>query len=203
MMEKVDLSTMRRFTMENDRLLRPLEKAFRGYALVLLVVLMTQLLGLGMYLFNVWPAMQGTSPSGVPIKTQALVITALAVVAGFVRSAVWVAIYWQGSRVFRLLRTDGGDPTLAGRVLPVLRNLTLLLVTSCVLDVLFLPAYFASDAFLPFSVSGWRLGVVEVARVLFPQVFGIGALILAYLTHQYGRLLAERGRLQSELELTI
>jgi hypothetical protein len=156
-----------------------------------------------MYLVNVWPAMERASPSGAPIATRTLVITALAMVAGFVRSAVWAAIYWHGSRVFRLLRTDGSEVTLAERVLPVLTNLTRLLVASCVLDVLFLPAYFASDAFLPFSVSGWRLGVVEVARVLFPQVFGIGALILAYLTHQYGRLLAQRGRLQSELELTI
>ncbi len=71
------------------------------------------------------------------------------------------------------------------------------------LDFLFLPAFFLSDAFLPFSVSGWRLGAVELARLLLPQAFGFAALILAFLTHQYGILLKERSLMKAELDLTI
>jgi len=69
--------------------------------------------------------------------------------------------------------------------------------------ILFLPAYFLSDTFLPFSVSGWRLGAVELARLLLPQAFGFAALILAFLTHQYGILLKERSLMKAELDLTI
>jgi hypothetical protein len=92
---------------------------------------------------------------------------------------------------------------MADRLTPVLASLTRLLILSCVLDVLFLPAYFLSGAVLPFPIAGWRLGVVEVARVVFPQAFGFAALILAFLTHQYGQLLKESGRMKNELELTI
>ena len=69
--------------------------------------------------------------------------------------------------------------------------------------LLFLPAYFLSDTFQPFAISGWRLGMMELARLLFPQAFGIAALILAYLTSNFAQLLRERGEMQRELELTI
>ncbi len=39
--------------------------------------------------------------------------------------------------------------------------------------------------------------------MIFPQAFGFAALILAFLTHQYGQLFKERSRLKNELELTI
>ena len=189
--------------MSDNTMIRPLEKAFRFYAVLSLAVVLFQLLGMAMYLANVWPSLRLTGASGGPIAPGTVAVTALAVVMGLVRSVVWIAIYWRGASVFHLLRTESELPNLADRVAPVLSGLTRLLIASCVLDVFFLPAYFASDVFLPFSVSGWRLGAVETARLLFPQVFGIGALILAYLTHQYAQLLAERGRLKTELELTI
>ena len=189
--------------MTDQRMILPLEKVFRFYAVFCAAVFAFQLLGLGMYLVNVWPSARLAGPSGEPIATGTVAVTGLAMVMGFARSVVWIAIYWYGSRVFCLLRTEGESPTLAERMAPALGKLTGLLVASCVFDVLFLPAYFASDLFLPFSVSGWRLGVVETVRLLFPQVFGVGALIMAYLTHRYGQLLTERGRLKTELELTI
>ena len=45
--------------------------------------------------------------------------------------------------------------------------------------------------------------MVEAARIVFPQAFGFAALILAFLTHQYGHLFQERARMRRELELTI
>lgn len=189
--------------MTDHSMIRPLEKAFRFYAVFALALFLFQLLGLAMYLANAWPSMRVTGASGGPIAPSTVMIVGLATFMGMVRSVVWITIYWRGSTVFKLLRTEAESPILADRVTPVLSSLTRLLVASCVLDLLFLPAYFASDVFLPFSVSGWRLGLVETGRLLFPQVFGIGAIILAYLTHQFAQLLAERGRLKTELELTI
>jgi hypothetical protein len=189
--------------MLQQRMIRPLEKAFRFYAVLCTGIFAFQLLGLGMYLVNVWPSARLAGPGGGPIAAGTVAVTGLAMLMGFTRSVAWIAIYWYGSRIFRLLRTEGESPNLGELMKPALGKLTGLMVASCVLDVLFLPAYFASDIFLPFSVSGWRLGVVETARLLFPQVFGVGALIMAYLTHQYGQLLTERGRLKTELDLTI
>ncbi len=189
--------------MTEHSMIQPLGKVFRFYAVFSLALFLFQLLGLAMYLANAWPSMRLTGASGEPIPSSTVMVIGLAMLMGFARSVVWITIYWRGSTVFHLLRTEAESPALADRVAPALGWLTRLLVASCVLDVLFLPAYFASDIFLPFSVSGWRLGLVETARLLFPQVFGIGALILAYLTHQYGQLLAERGHLKTELELTI
>ena len=57
--------------------------------------------------------------------------------------------------------------------------------------------------FFELSLSGVQLGMVETARLLFPQAFGLAALILAFLPHQYRRLLEDRGRLGEELELTV
>ena len=177
--------------------LNPLEKALKIYAGLALAIVLTQGLGLAMYAVNVWPGVRPTLSSGAA----ALIVSA--VVLGFLRSFVWIRIYWQGGRTLALLRTRGNAPEIDEVVGPVLSSLTRLLVLSCVLDVLFLPAYFLSDQVLPFSVSGWRLGVVEVARIVFPQAFGFAALILAFLTHQFGRLVAESGRMKRELDLTI
>ena len=177
--------------------LNPLEKALKTYAALALAIVLFQGLGLLMYLVNVWPSVRESTSN-----TTTLLI-ASAVVLGFVRSFVWIRIYWNGGRSLALLRTEGESPDGADRLTPVLSSLTRLLVFSCILDVFFLPAYFLSDHFLPFSVSGWRLGVVEVARIIFPQAFGFAALILAFLTHQYGRLLTERSLMKQELDLTI
>jgi hypothetical protein len=177
--------------------LNPLEKALRTYAALVLALVLFQLLGLGMYLVNVWPDVRHSVSTG-----QKLVVC-LALVFGFVRSFVWIQIYWKGARSLSILRRDSESPRLADRLAPVLERLTGLLVASCVLDLLFLPAYFLSDTFRPFAMSGWRLGAMELARLLFPQAFGMAALILAYLTSQYGQLLRERGDMKRELELTI
>ena len=183
--------------MDSLRFLNPLEKALRCYAGLALALFLFQLLGLAMYLVNVWPGMRGTVPTGQKV------VVCIALLFGFARSMVWIRIYWNGARSLSMLRTDGDSPHLADRLAPLLRSLTRLLVASCALDVLFLPAYLLTDTFWPFPMSGWRLGAVELARLLFPQAFGIAALILAYLTSQYGQLLRERGEMQRDLELTV
>ncbi|HUU01245.1 MAG TPA: hypothetical protein VM425_07405 [Myxococcota bacterium] len=66
-----------------------------------------------------------------------------------------------------------------------------------------LPAIFLMDEFFPFTVSSWQLGLVDLGLLLFPQAFGLAALILAYLTHQYGQLMKERGQMKKDLERTI
>lgn len=189
--------------MDHNRVTMPLGKALRTYAFVYLAIVVFQGTGLLMYLVNVWPSFSQTGADGGPISTGMTAVLFLAVVTGLLRSFVWVKIYWHGSKALSTLGVDRDSPDLADRLTPVLESLTRLLVASCVLDVLFLPAYFLSDIVLPFPIAGWRLGVVEVARIVFPQAFGIAALILAYLTHQYGQLLKERSRMRSELELTI
>ncbi len=183
--------------MTHDRILNPLEKALRFYAVFALAVMLFQGLGLGMYLVNVWPGVRST------FSTSVTTFVGLAVVLGFTRSGVWILVYWKGATALSMLRRDGASPGLADRLTPVLAMLTRLLVVSCVLDFCFLPAFFLADRFLPFTVSGWRLGLVELARLLLPQAFGLAALVLAFLTHQYGVLLRERGELKQELELTI
>ena len=175
----------------------PLEKALRFYAGLALAVILFQCVGLVMYLFNVWPEVRLTT------SRETAWLAGLAVLMGLVRSCVWIRIYWDGARVLSIRRIGGESRDLAERLGPILARLTRLLVASCILDVLFLPAYFVTDVFFPFSLAGWRLGVVEVARVLFPQAFGLAALILAFLTHHYRELLEERGRMKQELELTI
>jgi hypothetical protein len=180
-----------------------LAKALRFYAVLAAAIVIFQAIGLLMYLVNVWPSARLMGPGGQPISTAVTVVLFVAVVMGFTRSFVWIRIYWNGSKALSLLRTDGSSPGVADRLTPVLASLTRLLVVTCLLDILFLPAYFLSGAVLPFPIAGWRLGVVEVARVVFPQAFGFAALILAFLTHQYGQLVAESGRMKNELELTI
>ena len=185
--------------MDHNRITRPLGKALRFYAVIALGLVLFQGTGLLMYLVNVWPSYKLTGA----IPTWMTLVLAFAVLMGFARSFVWIKIYWTGSQALSMLGSDDGTPAMADRLVPKLGALTWLLIVSCILDVLFLPAYFLSDVVLPFPIAGWRLGAVEVARVLFPQAFGFAALVLAFLTHQYGQLLKERSRMQTELELTI
>jgi hypothetical protein len=175
----------------------PLEKALRIYAVLYLAIVIFQLVGLVMYAVNVWPEAQHSVSSGM------VYFLPIALFIGFARSFVWIRIYWKGGRALATLRTEGESSRLSDHLVPILGSLTTHLVVSCVLDFLFLPAYFVSDTLLPFAVAGWRLGVVELARLLFPQAFGFAALILAFLTHQYGQFLKERSEMQEELELTI
>jgi hypothetical protein len=183
--------------MEHHSFLNPLEKALRFYAGFYLAVIAFQLVGLMMYVVNVWPRVRST------IAPTVTTVLCLALALGFLRAFVWIRIYWGGAKALSLLRTQGASPRLAPSLGPVLAMLTRLLVISCVLDFLFLPAFFFSDTFLPFSVSGWRLGAVELARLVFPQAFGFAALILAFLTHQFRLLLQERSHLMEEVELTV
>jgi lysylphosphatidylglycerol synthetase-like protein (DUF2156 family) len=189
--------------MDHIRITRPLAKALRFYAVLAAAIVVFQAVGLLMYLVNVWPMARLTAADGQPLSTPVTAVLFAAVVMGFLRSFVWIKIYWDGSKAFSLLQSEGDSPGLADQLTPVLTSLTRLLVLSGILDVLFLPAYFLSGSLLPFSIAGWRLGVVEVARIIFPQAFGIAALILAFLTHQYGQLMKERVRMKNELELTI
>jgi len=189
--------------MNHSRITRPLAKALRFYAVLAAAIVIFQGIGLLMYLVNVWPTARLMGPGGEPISTAVTVVLFAAVVMGFTRSFVWIKIYWDGSKALSLLQPEGEAHDEADRLTPLLASLTRLLIVSCILDVLFLPAYFLSGAVLPFPIAGWRLGAVEVARVVFPQAFGFAALILAFLTHQYGRLLKESGRMKNELELTI
>jgi hypothetical protein len=189
--------------MNHNRITEPLAKALRFYAVLAAAIVIFQGIGLLMYLVNVWPSARLASPSGEPISTGITAVLFAAVVMGFARSFVWIKIYWDGSKALSYLKSEGESPDIGDRLTPLLANLTRLLVVSCILDVLFLPAYFLSGAVLPFPIAGWRLGAVEVARVIFPQAFGFAALILAFLTHQYGQLFKERSRLKNELELTI
>jgi hypothetical protein len=189
--------------MNHNRITEPLAKALRFYAILAAAIVIFQLTGLLMYVVNVWPTARLAGPGGEPFSTGVTAVLFFAVIMGFTRSFVWIKIYWDGSKAFSVLRTAAQSPDAADRLSLVLASLTRLLVTSCILDVLFLPAFFMSGAVLPFPIAGWRLGMVEVARILFPQAFGIAALVLAFLTHQYGQLVQERSRMQDELELTI
>jgi hypothetical protein len=189
--------------MNHSRITQPLAKALRFYAVLAVTIVIFQAIGLLMYLINVWPTARLMGPGGEPISTAVTALLFVAVIMGFTRSLVWIKIYWDGSKALSLLKSEGDEQDAAERLTPVLASLTTLLIVSCILDVLFLPAYFLSGAVLPFPIAGWRLGAVEVARVIFPQAFGFAALILAFLTHQYGRLLKESDRLKNELELTI
>jgi len=189
--------------MDHNRITRPLAKALRFYAVLAVAIVVFQGIGLLMYLVNVWPTARLTASGGEPLSAGVTSVLFAAVVMGFIRSFVWIKIYWDGSTAFALLQSDGASSDLPDRLKPVLARLTRLLILSGVLDVCFLPAYFLSGAVLPFSLAGWRLGMIEVARIIFPQAFGFAAVILAFLTHQYGQLLKESGRMKNELELTI
>lgn len=183
--------------MFHNKFLNALAKAFQFYAGLALIVFMFQVVGIIMYVMNVWPGVRDNLSAGVTGFVSAAVVLILA------RSCVWVRIYWSGARSFAILHREGDAPNLADRLTPILKALTRLLVVSCILDVCFVPVVFLSDTLLPFSVSGLWLGVVYLSILLFPEGYGIGALILAFLTHQYGQLLGERSQMKEELELTI
>jgi hypothetical protein len=183
--------------MFRNKFLKALGKAFHIYAGLSLTVFMFQLVGLIMYFINVWPGGRDNISAGVTR------FVGLGVVLMLIRSCLWIRIYWSGARSFSILHREGDSPKLAERLTPLLRTLTRLLVVSCILDMCFVPVIFLSDRLLPFSVSGLWLGVVDLSILLFPQAFGIGALILAFLAHQYGQLLGERSQMKEEIELTI
>jgi hypothetical protein len=177
--------------------LNPLGKALRFYAGFGIAVFLLQLLGLLMYFISVWPGVRDTLSTGVTI------FAGLAGVSVLVRSCLWIRIYWSGARAFSILRREGESPNLADLLIPVLKTLTRLLVVSCILDLFFVPVIFLFDLLRPFPVSWWWLGSVYLSILLFPQAFGIAALILAFLTRQYAQLLRERSQMKEEIELTI
>jgi hypothetical protein len=183
--------------MFHKKFLKVLAKAFQFYVGLALTVFLFQLVGVIMYVINVWPGVRGNLSAGVTG------FVSLAVVLILIRSCLWIRIYWSGVQSFSILHQEEDAPNLADRLTPVLKTLTKLLVVSCILDVCFVPVVFLSDALLPFSVSGLWLGVIDLSILLFPQGFGVGALILAFLTHQYGQLLRERSQMKEEIELTI
>jgi hypothetical protein len=183
--------------MIHHNFLNPLGKALRFYAGFALTIFLLQLVGLLMYFIYIWPRVRDTLSTGVTL------FVGLAVVLVLVRSCLWIWIYWSGAKAFSILRLEGESPDLADRLAPGLMTLTQLLVVSCILDLFFVPVIFLSDVLLPFSVSGWWLGLVDLSILLFPQAFGIAALILAFLTHQYAQILRERSQIKEEIELTI
>jgi len=183
--------------MIHHKFLDPLGKALRFYAGFALTVFLVQLVGLLIYFTYVWPRVRDTLTAGFAL------FVGLAVVLVLVRSCLWIWIYWSGARAFSILRREGESPDLAERLASVLMTLTRLLVVSCILDLSFVPVIFLSDLLLSFPVSGWWLGMVDLVILLFPQAFGIAALILAFLTRQYAQLLKERSQMQEEIQLTI
>jgi hypothetical protein len=183
--------------MIHQKFLNPLGQALRFYAGFALTVFLMQIVGLLIYFINVWPGVRDTLSAGVTY------FVGLAVVLVLVRSCLWIRIYWSGAGAFSILHREGESPELADRLAPVLKTLTRLLVVSCILDLCFVPLIFLSDRLLPFSVSGLWLGLVDLSILLFPQAFGIAALILAFLAHQYGQLIKERSQMKKEIELTI
>ena len=183
--------------MVHHKFIKALGKALRFYAGFALAVFLFQLIGLLIYFINVWPGVRDALSTGVTR------FVGLAVVLVLVRSCLWIRIYWSGAGAFSILRLEGESSGLADRLAPGLKTLTRLLVTSCILDLCFVPVIFLSDRLLPFRVSGLWLGFVDLSIILFPQAFGIGALILAFLAYQYGQLLRERSQMKEEIELTI
>lgn len=183
--------------MNQNALLARLEKGLRILAGLALALILFQSLGVLMYVMNVWPQ-QRAVPS-----TAITVVAVVAVTAALGRSCLWIRIYWSGAGVLSILRAKGESTELPGTLVPALRTLTRLLVASCALDVLLLPAIFLMDVFFPFKLSSVHLGLIQLASMLLPQAFGLAALILAYLTHQYGKLVEERCQMKKDLELTI
>jgi len=183
--------------MNKNSLLARLERGLRFLAGLALALIVFQGIGVLMYILTVWPQKSGAVPTGITI------LGAAAVTAGLARSSLWIRIYWNGAKVVSALRADGESAELPDRMVPILGTLTRLLVASCVLDVLLLPAIFLMDVFFPFKMSSVQLGLVQLATMLIPQAFGLAALALAYLAHQYGKLVKERCQMKKELELTI
>ncbi len=183
--------------MIHNNFLTLLRKALRFYTGFALSIFLLQLSGLLIYFINVWPQVQNTLSTGITFYLGFAVLLVL------VRSCLWVWIYWTGAGALYFFHQERESLNLSDRLAPMLKTLTRLLVVSCILDLFFVPVIFLSDVLLPFSVSGWWLGLIDLAILLFPQAFGIAALILAFLAHQYGLLLSERSRMKKEIELTI
>jgi hypothetical protein len=183
--------------MNQNSLFARLEKGLRFLAGLALALMLFQGLGVLIYILTVWPQMSGIPSTGITV------LATVAVAAALFRSYLWIQIYWNGAKVLSTLRTDEESPDLSDRLVPILRTLTRLLVASCILDVLLLPAIFLMDVFFPFTVSSWQIGLSFLACLIIPQAFGLAALILAYLTHQYGQLMKERSQMKKELKLTI
>jgi hypothetical protein len=183
--------------MNQNSLFARIEKGLKLLAGLALALMLFQGLGVLIYVLTVWPQMSAVPSTGFTI------LATVAVAAALFRSCLWVRIYWTGAKVLSTLRTVEESTGLSDRLVPILKTLTRLLVASCILDVLFLPAIFLMDQFFPFTIASWQLGMVDLGLLLFPQAFGLAALILAYLTHQYGQLMKERGQMKKDLELTI
>lgn len=183
--------------MERSRVLVRLERGLRFLSVLALALFVFQGIGVLTYVLTVWPGMKGAPATGITV------LVVLAVAAALTRSCLWVRIYLNGARFASTVRSLGESALLPDRLVPILGSLTRLLIASCILDVLLLPAIFLMDVFFPFTLSSVHLGMVQLASILFPQAFGLAALILAYLTHQYGQLLKERFQMKQDLELTI
>jgi hypothetical protein len=183
--------------MDKNSLLNKLEMGLRFFSGLVLTLLVFQGIGVLTYALTVWPKM-GNVPS-----IEITVLCIAAVTAGLSRSFLWILIYWNGAKVISTLRANGESTELPDKLIPILRFLTKLLVANGVLDFLLLPSIFLMDTFFPFTLSSVHIGLAQATGMLIPQVFGIGALILAYLTHQYGRLIKERYEMKKELELII
>jgi hypothetical protein len=183
--------------MNQSSLMTRLGKGFRVLAVVASALLLFQCSGVLTYMLTVWPRMSDAPSTGISI------LGALGCAAGLSRSFLWILIYWNGARLVSTLRASGEAADLPERLLPALSRLTRLLVASCILDFLLLPEIFLMDEFFPFTLSSMQLGLVQLASLLIPQAFGLTAIVLAYLAHQYGRLVRERCQMRTDLELTI
>lgn len=182
--------------MIHNSFLNTLGKALRFYTWFALTILLLQLVGLLMYFFNIWPEVQNT------LSTGATLFVGLAVILLLIRSCIWVWIYQSGAGAITILRQSAGSTSQTNRLAPILMILTRLLVISSSMDLFFAAPLFLSETLL-LSMSGWWLGMVYFTILLFPQAFGVAALILAFLTHQYGLLLKDRSQMKEEIELTI
>ena len=114
--------------MKHSRITEPLSKALRFYAVLATALVIFQLIGLLMYLVNVWPTARLMGPSGEPISRGVALVLLVAVVMGFTRSFVWIKIYWDGSKALSLLKSAQETQIAAERLTPILANLTRLLI---------------------------------------------------------------------------
>ncbi len=190
------LTIEKRTSMIHNSFLNTLGKALRFYTGFALTILLLQLVGLLMYFLNVWPEVQNT------LSTGATLLVGLAVILVLIRSCIWMWIYWSGAGAITILRQSAGSTSQINRLPPILMTLTRLLVISSIMDLFFAAPLFLSETLL-LSMSGWWLGIVYFTILLFPQAFGVAALILAFLMHQYGLLLKDRSQMKEEIELTI
>lgn len=183
--------------MHNYKFVKVLGNAFKFYTVLALVVLLFQFVGLIMYSLNVWPNIQNSLSE---LITSFIIITVFLIL---IRSCIWIWIYWFGAKAFSILYHQDESPQIFDGLIPKLRTLTKLLVVSCILEVCFVPIIFMSDRLLTFPITGLWLGIIDLTLIFFPQAFGVSAIILAFLTHQYGKLLKERSQMREDFELTI